>query len=1032
MAGRSADLVGRAQESRRLQAAVEAALIGEGPAVALVVGEAGLGKSSLVAGVFGPSRPSGPDGSDVVVCRAAALPDTAETPLLPWADALRHAVDQYGIEVAAREAGPALADLAVLVPDLDPGAGPGAAGRAADLLPWYLARLATVRPIVIVLENLHLADAPTMAVLQRIAHRPPPGLAVVVTGRPEGDGRQPGSARRWAEALVMLQRQATAIALAPLTDDDAAVLVRRLAAASSLRLDPDSAADVVAKGEGNPFFLEELIAVRATGRGTVPAAEVLGVRLSGLTPDALALARALAIHGPAAPHDVLAELAGLDDGSLIAALHELVGAGLVTDNASPSGGGEASYSFAHLLFGDAVADGMLPVERSRLHAACAAAIESRLDQAGPVRRRAMLGALPRHWSEAGRPDLALPAAVRAGEASALVAPEVAAGHYARAVELDEQLTAFPGSARDSPGNGEGERPSRMELLERLAEQYAAAGDSEAATRSAEAGIRLIAAQPADLGTGSVADPACAARLHRLMAVHGEGLLEDREVQACFDAAVRAAEALGPSPELAAALAAQARRELVLDHNALAEPLSRRARDIATAVHAEAEEALASATLGASLCYLGAFDEGLQALAFAVPALEAAHRPYDAARAALTLAWAQFHSGTPLVGRASAERAALAMREGGGPRDVAVRLRAAWLEMDLAVGRWDGLDDALSEADPGGRDDPAAEVASVEAALLRSVNGELALRRGDLDRAARAYGAVLDHWGRLGLRSYDAASLARLAEIAADQGLFDRARGFVDEGLGAVQQADTWVAVLGFARAALAVESSAARAGRATDPARIERLADLLARGEAGAPRASVAEAELATGRAELARAHGREDPDAWAEAVTAWSSLGFPWWRADALLHQAAGLVARRGARSQAAKLVHDALATADLLGAGSLRERAVDLSRRAGLQVVGPVGPPTASAERQAATGPRVPPQSRGVERSDVLSLDSLSTREREVLGLLSSGASNRRIAEQLFISDKTASVHVSHILAKLGVSSRLEAAALAHRASR
>ena len=70
---------------------------------------------------------------------------------------------------------------------------------------------------------------------------------------------------------------------------------------------------------------------------------------------------------------------------------------------------------------------------------------------------------------------------------------------------------------------------------------------------------------------------------------------------------------------------------------------------------------------------------------------------------------------------------------------------------------------------------------------------------------------------------------------------------------------------------------------------------------------------------------------------------------------------------------------------------------------------------------------QSRGAD-DDPLAV--LSVREREVVGLLSAGASNRRIAEQLFISEKTASVHVSHILAKLGVSSRLEAAAVAHRA--
>jgi DNA-binding CsgD family transcriptional regulator len=57
------------------------------------------------------------------------------------------------------------------------------------------------------------------------------------------------------------------------------------------------------------------------------------------------------------------------------------------------------------------------------------------------------------------------------------------------------------------------------------------------------------------------------------------------------------------------------------------------------------------------------------------------------------------------------------------------------------------------------------------------------------------------------------------------------------------------------------------------------------------------------------------------------------------------------------------------------------------------------------------------------------LTPREREVLALVADGRTNRQIAEALFISAKTASVHVSNILAKLGVGSRVEAAAVAHR---
>jgi DNA-binding NarL/FixJ family response regulator len=64
-----------------------------------------------------------------------------------------------------------------------------------------------------------------------------------------------------------------------------------------------------------------------------------------------------------------------------------------------------------------------------------------------------------------------------------------------------------------------------------------------------------------------------------------------------------------------------------------------------------------------------------------------------------------------------------------------------------------------------------------------------------------------------------------------------------------------------------------------------------------------------------------------------------------------------------------------------------------------------------------------------DTATASSLTPREREVLQRLARGYSNRRIAEELFISVKTASVHVSNILGKLEVTSRGEAAALAHR---
>jgi DNA-binding NarL/FixJ family response regulator len=66
--------------------------------------------------------------------------------------------------------------------------------------------------------------------------------------------------------------------------------------------------------------------------------------------------------------------------------------------------------------------------------------------------------------------------------------------------------------------------------------------------------------------------------------------------------------------------------------------------------------------------------------------------------------------------------------------------------------------------------------------------------------------------------------------------------------------------------------------------------------------------------------------------------------------------------------------------------------------------------------------PQVGSPASSGSTSVESLTPREDEVLQLLATGATNRQIANQLFISDKTASVHVSRILQKLGVAGRKE----------
>ncbi len=141
--------------------------------------------------------------------------------------------------------------------------------------------------------------------------------------------------------------------------------------------------------------------------------------------------------------------------------------------------------------------------------------------------------------------------------------------------------------------------------------------------------------------------------------------------------------------------------------------------------------------------------------------------------------------------------------------------------------------------------------------------------------------------------------------------------------------------------------------------------------------------------------------DAHLAAVAAWHADGRRYQTARALLRLAEAQAAA-GDRAASADAVEEVLSIASSLDAAPLRAQAATLGRRIGVRAPSvPIGGPDTT----------------------------LTSREREVLRLVAEGYSNGRIAETLFISPKTASVHVSRIIAKLDVSNRGEAAALAHR---
>jgi DNA-binding CsgD family transcriptional regulator len=311
-----------------------------------------------------------------------------------------------------------------------------------------------------------------------------------------------------------------------------------------------------------------------------------------------------------------------------------------------------------------------------------------------------------------------------------------------------------------------------------------------------------------------------------------------------------------------------------------------------------------------------------------------------------------------------------------------------------------------------------------------VAGALAVDRGDHD-AARDQLEIARTWcHQMGDGRLNGILHRSLAELAVWQGRYDDARREVDIGL--ERLAHTGDPELAARIAAVGVRAEAdvaeaarrvgGRAGRAGDGgdeagpearahrlvAELERLAETSRARHA--PPSSEARAALLTGRGELSRLAGRPDPDGWRSAVAVWDAIEFSPCAAYARYRWAEAALGA-GDAATAERELRAAWEAAQGLRAAPLAGAIERLGRRARLDV----GAPAAAATAGAGGAGGGPP---------------LTPREAEVLALVAEGRTNRQIGEVLFISEKTASVHVSRLLAKLGASNRAEAAAAARRA--
>ena len=986
----SPTFVGRVEQLRRLQAALERAAAGA-PATVLVSGEAGVGKTRLV-GEF--SARAAAAGARVLVGGCIQLGEGA-LPYAPIVEALRPLPRSLEPDELRRLAGPAPAELGRLLPELlGPGDLPADAGvvvgtgqaRLFELLLGLLERLGVQAPLVLVVEDLHWADRSTRDLLGFLARNlRQERVLLVATYRSDELHRQ----HPLRPLLAELDRSGRVRRL-ELERFGREELVALLAGIRGAPPAPELVDEILARSEGNPFFAEELLAADG-GRGLPPGLrDILLVRVEALPAGAQAVLRVAAAAGRRVGHQLLAMVAGLPDAELLDGLRQAVTHQILVPQPEHD-----AYAFRHALMQEAVYADLLPGERGRLHAAFARALSDNPElSVGPGPSAA--AELAYHWYAAHELPQALTAAVQAGQAAmGAYGFAEAQRHFERALELWDRVPEAAGRTG----------------LDRLALLGLAA---EAAYLTGEYG-RAVALVRTAMQEPAAATPFRAGMLYERL---GRYLwqLGDDDALAAYEQAVRLIPADPPSPELARVLAGLARMQLLRPRFAEARATAERAITIGRQVGARGEEGHARNTLGSALAFLGQPDEGVSQLQQALRIAEAIDGADDLARAHVNLS-------DVLLGLGRLEEAVTVALEGAeatrrlglGRPYIATLLGNAGAAL-FRLGRWDDADRLADQA--------LAEYPSGLAAIWAHI------LRADLDIGWGSFPAAQEHLAtarRLSTQvvfgaQFNGPLFRSLAELCCWQGRPDQALDAVTKALQLLAGTDAvrFVAplvTLGLRaladRAQLARDrrddAQAAQTQTAAAPW-LERARALTRPPLPGEPHPTPETlAEAAASQAEHARLAGSSDPALWSVAAARWEQRGQPYPTAYARWRQAEALVAG-GDRRGAEPTLLEAYRAATRLRAGPLRQEIELLARRARLALESPTAAPSRPAQ----------PGSLGL---------GLTPREQEVLALVAAGRSNGQIAETLFISRKTASVHVSNILTKLGAANRVEAAAIAHR---
>jgi len=974
-------VVARDAELATLSATLDRAVAGT-PAVVLLAGEAGIGKSRLVREVERQAAARG-----MIVLRGDCVElDGAELPYAPVAAALRDAPAEIVADVLATLPREARAELAGAFPRLATGEAPSEApaagfsqGRLYEFLLQLLGALGAAQPVLLVVEDFHWVDRSTrdfVSVLVRTLRSE--RIAVLLSYR-TGELEPAHPVRQAVSGLRLLDR-VTWVDLEPLP---AAAVGAQLGAILGESPAPELVAEVHARSGGNPFFAEELLVARLeAGRRVLPASltDALLVRLRRLSAPAQHTLRCVAVVGHPVDHGLLATVSAVAEPELSRALHAALDHHLLVHRRA-----EGTFAFRHDVVREAVYYELLPGERAAVHAEVARTLAG----APGEPRHAELAF---HWREAGLHADALRASIEAG-----VQAE-AARAFAEALRLYEQALGL-WDAVDTPA---ALVLDRIEVLGRACDLARFTGDYERATELCRDALRRL---------DEATDPArCAAfyeRLGRLQSFAGDSGLH------AYQQALRLLPA-GGAVARARLLSAEGYALWGLMRWDEAARRCEEALGLATQAGALEEAANARMVLGLAAAHAGDPERGEGHLREALRGPLDRIRPDDLLYGHVFLGevlrlQGRFDTAAEVMDQGSRHARRLGMEGSFGGF---TQLNAA---CDLyLLGRW-------QEAETRVADMAGAPLEPWDALVLRQVAGQLRLARGDLDGAA----AELEQARTLcdgAPPECVPAVYAALGELALWHGELAAARAHVAEGMRALgDRADVLYAPALFstgARVEAEIAAAAAPLG-ARDAAEAARataarlLADLEHVLDERAPRhrPPTAVAHVLLTRGEQARAAGRADPALWAQAASAWDAVRAPYPAAYARWRQAEAALLGEGDRPRAAQVLGEAHVQASRLGAACLQAEIEGLARRARIPLA--AEPPTRA---------RIP---------DMAGEESfgLTERELEVLALVGEGMTNRQIGERLFISPKTAGLHVSHILAKLNVGNRTQAADVAHR---